>query len=148
MIYPILKALHVISMVAWFCGLLYLVRLYVYHVEAESKPELERKAIQDQLTIMEKRLLYYISHPAMLSTIVFGTILGVKYQFFLQPWLHLKVTFVLGLIAYHIYLGRIRKRLVAGTNTLSAKQLRILNEVGTVFLILIVLIAYTKISFR
>lgn len=148
MLYPILKALHVISMVAWFAGLLYLVRLQVYYVEAESKPDLEKSAVQSQLAIMQKRLLFYITHPAMLATIVFGLILMIKYELYRQPWIHLKLTFVLGLIAYQIYIGRIRKKLIAGTNTLSARKLRLLNEVGTFFLVVIVLIAYTKFSFR
>ena len=148
MLYPVLKALHVISMVSWFAGLLYLVRLQVYYVEAESKPDLERSAVQSQLALMQKRLLFYIAHPAMLATIISGLILMVRYRLYLQPWLHLKLTFVLGLIAYQFYVGRIRKRLIAGNNTLSSRQLRLLNEVGTAFLIVIVLIAYTKFSLK
>lgn len=148
MLYPILKALHVISMVAWFAGLLYLVRLQIYYVEAETKSAVDKKAVQDQLAIMQKRLLFYIAHPAMLATIVFGTILMVKFQLYKQPWLHLKLLFVFGLIGYQIYVGRIRKNLMNSTNKLTSKQLRILNEVCTFFLVVIVFMAYLKVSFH
>ena len=148
MFYPILKAFHVISVVSWFAGLLYMVRLQVYYVEAESRPESEKRVLQDQLAIMQRRLWYGITHPAMLLTIVFGTWLMVQFQIYKQPWLHLKLLFVFGLIGYQIYVGRIRKNLLNGTNGLTSKQLRILNEVGTLFLVIIVLMAYLKLSFR
>ena len=145
--YPILKALHVIAIVAWFAGLFYMVRLQIYFVEAESKPPVEKKAIQDQLAIMQRKLLYIITHPAMGAALLFGTILLVKYQIYKQPWMHIKLTFVFLLIAYQIYVGRIYKALIKGTNKLTSKQLRWLNEFPTLILIVVVLLAYIKPTF-
>lgn len=146
-LYPLLKALHVISVISWFAGLLYIPRLYVYYVEAESKPDDEKTPIQAQLAVMMRRLWYGITTPAMILTAIFGIWVMIKFDIYKQPWLHLKLLFVFFLFGYHGYLGRIRRRILSGTNTLSSLKLRLINEIGTAFLIIIVLIAYLKSFF-
>lgn len=139
-----LKAIHVIAMVAWFSALFYIVRLYVYHVEAESRPANEKLILQQQFAIMERRLWYGIGWPAMLATVIFGLWMMIEFQFYKQGWLHIKLLLVLCLVLFHFYCGRIRKNLLNQTNRLTSFQLRLLNEVPTVFLVGIVFIVYLK----
>ena len=144
MLLQYLKAGHIISVVSWFAGLLYVCRLFIYHVEAEKKQEKEKNIIQNQLNIMARRLWYGITWPAMIATIGFGVAITLKYDFLKVGWLHIKLAFVLGLVVYHFILGKIRKNLVNNTNKISSFKLRLFNELGTLFLITIVLIAYLK----
>jgi putative membrane protein len=139
------KALHLIFVVTWFSGLFYIVRLYIYDVEAESKPEQEKKVLQNQLRIMQKRLWYGITWPSSILTLIFGLLMLRDFiPLSDHPWLHGKLFFVLLLFLYHFYSGKIRKNLMAGTNKLSSTQLRFYNEIATIFLFAIVFLVVLK----
>ena len=145
--YLILKSLHLVAMVAWFAGLFYLVRLFVYHVEAEQKPLAAKTVLQEQLGIMEERLFRIIMRPAMLATWIFG--LALIYErgmdwFKVNHWLHLKLVLVFLLSGYSEHLGKIIKRLARGEKVMSAYQFRLFNEIPTLFLLAIILLAVFK----
>ncbi len=139
MLHDILLALHIISFVSWFAALLYLGRLFVYHVETDNK------AVKDQFEIMERRLFYAIGYPAMAATLLFGIWLMISTGAIREGWMHIKLLLVIILVVYHHVLGRVRKNLRDGKNTMNSKKLRVLNEVGTALLILIVFVAVLKI---
>ena len=140
MSYLWLKAFHLIFMVAWFAGLFYIFRLFVYHVKFKGQ-----KNMAEAYTLMERKLLYAITHPAMLFTIVFGSLMLWKNPALLkQPWMHGKLGLVALLIAYQVYAGITHKRFARGDFRLSEKACRILNEVPTLLLIGIVLLAVLK----
>lgn len=135
-----LKALHIISVVAWFAGLFYIFRLFVYHVKHRDNPEMARAYGE-----MERKLLYMIMHPAMLMTILFGLLLISQNPAVLRaPWFHLKLGLVLLLIAYQIFAGITQKRFARGDFFLSERACRIINEVPTVVLIAIVILTVVK----
>lgn len=140
MTYQWLRALHLISMVAWFAGLFYIFRLFVYHVRHRDD---EKMAVV--YSTMEYRLIYFISHPAMTLTVAFGIALlvlnpdGLK-----QGWLHTKLLLVLLLMGYQIFAGRVQKRFAKGNYFLTERTCRMINEIPTVLLIAIVLLAVLK----
>ena len=140
------KAIHIIGFVSWFAGLLYMVRLLIYHAEAEKKEDKECKILQNQFDLMQWRLWYIISWPAMILTLSAGTwmllILGQ-----LSHWLHIKLGLLVGLIAYHCLCGHIRKQQKMRTSKWSPYHLRILNEGATLFLVAIVCVAVFKNAF-
>lgn len=144
MSYLVVKALHLIAMVAWFAGLFYMPRIFIYSVEADAKPPAERDAVRDQLDIMGRRLWRGITWPAMIMTIVCGTWLAVLYRGWNQPWLHVKLTLILCLMAYHLMCGTIRKEIVARRSRWTSHGLRLWNEVATMLLVSIVLVAVLK----
>ena len=136
-----LKALHIIFVVTWFAGLFYIVRLFIYHVEAENRPENEKKILQDQYKIMESRLWYGITWPSMILTYILGFwLIYEMYGWELPAWLVLKLSFVFGLTLYHIRCGIIFYQLQHNIVKMSSIALRIWNEVATVFLFAIVFI--------
>ena len=146
--YLYIKSLHLIFMVSWFAGLFYLVRLFIYHTEANEKPEAEKKILHEQFSIMEKRLWSIITNPAMLLTIASGVYLLCLAPGFLQEgWMHIKLTFVFFLIGYSHYCKSIMKKLANGTSKWTSSQLRIWNEVATIFLVSIVFLVVLKNSF-
>lgn len=141
--YPLLKALHILSFVSWMAAMFYLPRLYVYHATALPGGELD-----ETLKIMERKLLRYIATPAMLATLVFGFILAVQGGW-LNPanggaWLHAKLGLVLVLAGFHGACAKWRKDFAAGQNRKSARFFRIANEIPTLLLIAIVLLAVLK----
>ena len=140
-IYLLFKSLHLIAIVSWMAGLLYLPRIFVYHVENKEKKDAENIFI-----IMEKKLYFYIMYPAMILSWIFGLILisiiGFSSLAFL--WLKLKLIFVIILTIYHLYLGKCIKDLKEKTNQKSSKFFRIFNEIPTILLILIVFIVIFK----
>jgi protoporphyrinogen IX oxidase len=142
--YLYLKALHLISVVSWFAGLLYIVRLFIYHVEAENRPETERAVLQGQFIIMARRLWYGITWPAMVATAIFGIWLMIPTHAWESPWFQLKIVFLVLLIVYHFLCGRIRADLVLSRCKLTSKQLRIWNEVATLLLFAIIFTAVLK----
>ncbi|MFI5335270.1 MAG: CopD family protein [Opitutales bacterium] len=142
--YIILKALHVIGIVCWFAGLFYMVRLYIYHAEADAKPEPARGILIAQFQLMQRRLWYGITWPAMLLTAVTGGWLLKFHPIAQSPWLHLKFALLAVLIAYHFHCGWVRKKFAAGLLPLSSHQLRIYNEVPTFLLVGIVFTAVSK----
>jgi putative membrane protein len=135
-----LKALHVIAMVAWMAGLLYLPRLFVYHVEHAADP-----SVTKVLGVMERRLLRFIMNPAMIATLIFGVLMLVANPGLLEGgWMHAKLTLVAGLFAVHGMLARFRRQLAIGNCTKSTRYFRILNEVPTVLMIGIVILVVVQ----
>ena len=140
MAYAWLKAFHLISMVAWFAGLFYIFRLFVYHAKFK-----ENKELCDAYSLMERKLLYIIMHPAMLATIVFGVLLILQNPGFMKMgWLHTKLLLVVFLIGYQIFAGITRRRFAAGNFFLSEKACRMINEIPTLILIGVVILAVVK----
>jgi putative membrane protein len=137
--YPWLKALHIISMVAWMAGLFYLPRLYVYH--AASLPGSDQS---ETFKIMERRLLRIIMNPAMILTFLFGGLLLSVPGTLQQGWIHTKLGLVLVLAGFHGALAVWRKDFAADRNHRPARFYRMINEVPTLLLIAIVLLAVLK----
>ena len=136
-LFPLLKSLHIIAVVSWFAGLLYLPRLFVYHAECTDQPGRQR------FTIMQQRLYRRIMGPAMVASILFG--------FSIMPgfggsWLWIKLGLVGLLVAFHISCGSYIKKLAAGNNHPSGKFFRFYNEIPTLILIAIVLLVVYKPS--
>jgi len=150
--YLYFKALHIVFVVTWFAGLFYIPRLFIYLTEAGEKNEAEKKVLREQLSIMTKRLWYGITWPSAVLTLLFGiTVLfhGGWYHLVFMPegrWLLLKLIFVVLLYAYHVSLHIIFKQEMNGIYKYSSQQLRIWNEVATIFLIAIVLLVTVKQS--
>jgi len=139
--YLLFKSLHLIALVSWMAGLLYLPRIFVYHVENK-----EKKEATDIFEVMEKKLFYYIMRPAMIFTWIFGIVLiylnGL--EIFSQLWMQLKIVLVILLSAYNNYLRKCLVSLKDNSNTRSSKFFRIINEVPTIMLILIVFLVIFK----
>ena len=136
------KALHLIGMVAWFAGLFYLVRLFVYHAEALEKPEVEREVLTHQYALMERRLLKIITRPAMIITFIGGvTLFFLNPVYIQQPWMHVKLTLVILLAGYSEGCSFMMKKLAKGQMPMTATGFRLFNEVPTLFLVAIVLLA-------
>jgi len=145
--YLLVKSLHLISMVAWFAGIFYLVRLFVYHTEAFDKNENERNILIAQYNIMENRLFKIICRPAMIFTWIFGSYMihlnGLEW-FKESSWLHIKLVLVFFLSIYTDHNNRIIKQLHAGKVIMSSFQFRLYNEVPFLFLASIILLAIYK----
>jgi protoporphyrinogen IX oxidase len=142
------KAFHIVGVVVWFAGLFYLVRLFVYHAEANEQPEPARGILQQQYQIMEKRLYKLITTQGMVLTVVMAiAMLITAPELLKQTWLHVKMGLVLVLIGYHHLCARWMKQLAAGEFKFTGQQFRWLNEVPTVFLVVIVLLAIFKNNF-
>jgi putative membrane protein len=140
MAYLWLKALHLIFLVAWFAGLFYIFRLFVYHAKFKDKKEM-----REAYTLMERKLLYIIMHPAMALTILFGFLLIVQNPAVLSAaWFHAKLLLVLFLVVYQVFAGITHKRFARGDFFLSEKACRIINEVPTLLLIGIVILVVVK----
>lgn len=142
--YLYVKALHLAGVVCWFAGLFYIVRLFVYHVEATERPQVEADILKAQFVIMERRLWKGITVPSMIVTTLMGAHLVVAIGAFSMPWFHIKALGLVVLFWYSHRCGRIRKELEAGTCKMSSKQLRGFNEIATVLLFLIVFAAVLK----
>ena len=141
--YGYIKALHIIFITTWFCGMFYIVRLFIYNTEAGEKGEPERSILQRQFGIMIKRLWLGITWPSAVLTLIFGPwlyyLLGS-----LPQWLAIKLLFVAGLYAYHFTLHALYKQQSRGIFKYTSTQLRIWNEVATIFLVAIVMLATVK----
>ena len=147
MAYPWFKAFHIIGVVVWFAGLFYLVRLFIYHIEAEQEPEPANTILKNQYQIMEKRLYGIITTPGMVVTVACAIGLLVTVPDYLQQtWLHFKLGFVVLLLAYHFYCGRLMKLLEQGKCNWTSKQMRAMNEAPTLMLVVIVMLAVFKDS--
>ena len=135
-----IEAFHIIAMVAWFAGLFYLPRLFVYHTTSSDEISIKR------FKIMEWRLYWCITMPAAVLTTFFGLLLiALRYEHYAYAtWLHVKLVLALGLWIYHIYLAVLLRDFAKGNNRHSERFYRIINEVPTVFLISIVLLAVVK----
>ena len=141
--YFYVKAIHIIFVVTWFAGLFYIVRLFIYNREAQDKPEAEKIILQKQFGSMIKRLWFGITWPSCILTIIFGTWMLILYGSF-PTWLIIKVGFVIGLLLYHLSIHFIYKQQSSGIFKYTSQQLRIWNEVATLFLVAIVLLVAVK----
>ena len=139
--YLLFKSLHLISVISWMAGLLYLPRIFVYHVES-----LKDKNTSSIFKTMEKKLYFYIMTPAMILTWIFGLILisSLGPEIFSTTWIKLKLLLVVLLTSYHFYLSKPLGDFKMDRNTKSSKFFRIINEVPTVLLIFIVFIVVFK----
>tara|TARA_B110000971_G_scaffold180584_1_gene187110 strand:- start:472 stop:906 length:435 start_codon:yes stop_codon:yes gene_type:complete len=139
--YLLLKSLHLIAVISWMAGLLYLPRIFVYHVE-----NLKNKNISSVFKTMEKKLYFYIMMPAMATAWLFGLILisSLGFEILFTLWIKIKLLSVVLLTLYHFYLAKILDDFKMDRNTKSSKFFRIINEVPTILLILIVFIVVFK----
>lgn len=135
------KAFHIMSVIAWMAGLFYLPRLYVYHVERPARPE-----PADTLIIMEEKLLRVIMNPSMISAWFFGLLLAITpgVVSFDTIWVWAKLAGILAMTGFHMWLARQRRLLLSGTSTMSGRQFRMMNEVPTVLMVVIVLSVVIK----
>jgi len=141
--YLTVKALHIIAFTAWFAGLFYVVRLFIYNTEARLKDTPDQSILIEQLCLMQRRLWRGITWPAMVATIVFGGWLVSLYGFG-SGWVHVKLSLVLGLVGYHLFCGSIHHAILENRSKWTSNQLRALNEVATLFLVAIVFVAVYK----
>lgn len=143
----IIKSLHIIFMVSWFAGLFYMVRLFIYHVEANGKEDPEKSILTKQFLIMERRLWWIIATPAMVLTVIFGVLMLVAIPSYLsQVYIHLKLGFVLLLLVYHFISQKIYFDLKSDRFFWGSGALRVWNEVATLLLVIIVFIVVLKDS--
>ena len=138
--YLLFKSLHLIAVISWMAGLLYLPRIFVYHSEANHESQ------KDVFKIMERKLYFYIMTPAMIISWIFGLLLigSIGFEQLSTYWLKAKLVLVLLLTIYHFYLGVFLKKFEMDVNTKSSKFFRLFNEVPTILLILIIFIVIFK----
>jgi putative membrane protein len=145
--YAVWKALHIIFVVSWFAGLFYMVRLFIYHTESNTRPADEKRVLQEQFNIMQSRLWYVITTPAMILTVVFGTLMLIANSGLLKmSWMHIKLTFVVILLVYHFICQGIMNRLRKGSSKWTSGHLRLWNELATLLLVAIVFLVIMKTS--
>ncbi len=139
--YLLFKSLHLISVISWMAGLLYLPRIYVYHSQNNSE-----KMISEVFKVMEKKLFFYIMTPAMILSWIFGLLLihEIGFDKLGQTWMILKLLFVVILTLYHFYLGRILNQFKMELNKYTHKFYRLINEIPTILLILIIFVVVFK----
>lgn len=148
--YLYFKALHIIFVITWFAGLFYMPRLLIYNVEASEKPPEIRKEMQGQFTVMMKRLWYGITWPSAVLTLILGVTVLIKSGYYAVLfekeglWLLLKLILVLFLYAYHLTTHVIFRQQVNGVFKWSSQQLRMWNELATIFLVCIVMLVVVK----
>ena len=139
--YLLFKSLHLISVISWMAGLLYLPRIFVYH--AQNKDD---NQISDVFKVMEIKLFFYIMTPAMILSWIFGLLLihEIGFKQLSQTWMLLKLFFVVLLTVYHFYLGKTLNQFKLDQNKHSHKFFRVINEIPTILLILIVFVVIFK----
>lgn len=138
--YLLIKSFHLIAVMSWMAGMLYLPRLFVYHADVEIGSKMD-----ETFKIMERRLLRYIINPAMVLSLVFGVMLAIIIgKENMGGWFHAKVFLLVGMFGLHGMLARYRRYFAKGENKHSAKFYRILNEVPTILMIAIVILAVMK----
>ena len=142
--YLLLKSIHLIAVISWMAGLLYLPRIFVYHSEAITNNKSED--MMSTFKVMERRLFIYIMNPAMIVSWIFGVLLiyTIGLDNFVLLWTQLKLAFVIILTIYHFFLFQCIKKFVENNNTYSPKFYRIINEIPTVLLIGIILVIVFK----
>ena len=138
--YLFFKALHLIAIISWMAGLLYLPRIFVYHAETKSDE------VKSTFKVMERRLFVYIMNPAMILSWLFGLLLihELGFEQLGQTWMVLKLVFVILLTIYHLYLGSILNQFKLNVNQHSHKFFRYINEIPTILLILIIFVVIFK----
>ena len=142
--YLLFKSIHLIAVISWMAGLLYLPRIFVYHSESIASKKSED--LVSTFKVMERRLFFYIMNPAMIVSWIFGFLLiySVGFENFNTLWLKLKLLLVILLTIYHFFLFYCLKKFTQDTNSYSSKFYRIINEIPTILLILIILIVVFK----
>jgi len=142
--YLLFKSIHLIAVISWMAGLLYLPRIFVYHSEAIQNNKSED--LMETFKVMERRLFVYIMNPAMILSWIFGVLLihTIGMDNFESLWLQLKLVFVIILTIYHFFLFQCLRKFVENSNTYSPRFYRIINEIPTILLIGIVLIVVFK----
>jgi putative membrane protein len=140
--YLLFKSLHLIAMISWMAGLLYLPRIFVYHCETEEKNTVQNETFKT----MERKLFNYIMMPAMILTWVFGIFLihSLSFSIFFELWMQIKIVLVLLITLYHFYLGKCVRLFLVDRNNKSSKFYRFINEVPTVLLIIIIFVVVFK----
>lgn len=142
---PYIKALHIIFIVTWFAGLFYIVRLFIYQVEASEKPEPDRTILGNQLKIMANRLWYIITWPSAVLTLIFGAWMIINLPSMLSlPFMQIKLSFVLLLYVYHFICHKMYKELQKDIVKYTSTQMRIFNEIATIILISVVFLIVLK----
>src|SRR5438045_5260703 len=146
--YLYVKAFHIIFVVTWFAGLFYIVRLFIYNREAQDRPEAERIILQNQFSIMITRLWLIITWPSCVITLILGTWLTILLGS-IPGWLAIKIVLVFGLLLYHFSLHLIYLQQKKGDFKFTSSQLRMWNELATLFLFAIVLlvVAHSQMTF-
>ncbi|MBB6127999.1 CopD family protein [Mucilaginibacter lappiensis] len=143
--YDYVKAVHIIFVVCYMAGLFYSVRLFIYHTEAQEKPEPDRKILSDQFTIMERKLWNIITIPSMILTVAAGITMLIMRPIWLHfGWMHLKLTFVVVLGVYHHMCQNKIKQMANGVFKWTSTQLRLWNELATLLLFAIVFLVVLK----
>lgn len=143
--YHYVLAIHIIFVVCWMAGLFYIVRLFIYHTEAQQKPEPDKKILSDQFEIIEHKLWYIIATPSMILTLAAGiTMLCLVPAWLQQPWMHVKLSFVACLLVYHFICQNKMKQMAMGIYKWTSFQLRLWNELATIFLFAIVFLVVLK----
>ena len=142
--YLLFKSIHLIAVISWMSGLLYLPRIFVYHSEAVQNNKSED--LTETFKVMERRLLVYIMNPAMIVSWIFGVLLihTIGMDNFESLWLQLKLIFVIILTIYHFFLFQCLRKFAQNNNSFSPKFYRIINEIPTVLLIAIILVVVFK----
>jgi len=142
--YLLFKSIHLIAVISWMAGLLYLPRIFVYHSEAIKKNKSED--LMSTFKVMEKRLFIYIMNPAMIASWIFGGLLiyTIGMDNLSSLWLQLKLFFVVALTIYHFFLFSCLRKFAENNNTYSSKFYRIINEIPTILLILIIFVIVYK----
>ena len=142
------KTLHIVGVVVWFAGLFYLVRLFIYHREAAELEPPIREAFEAQYSVMERRLANIITTPGMVVAVSMALgLLSVNPAWLHQGWMHAKLAFVAALLAYHAFCYRLMGQLQRGACTWSGRQLRALNELPTLLLVVVVMLVVFKNQF-
>lgn len=150
MAYLYVKALHIIFIVTWFAGLFYMPRLLIYNTEANLKPNDERRVLQEQFGIMMRRLWFGITWPSAILTLIFGLWVLLESNLYrvltdaAGRWLLIKLIFVFFLYLYHFSLQRLLRQQIRGVFRYTSMQLRLWNEVATIFLVAVVLLVVVR----
>src|SRR5690606_11768688 len=144
MLYLYIKSIHIIFIVSWMAGLFYIVRLFIYHTEANERHDQEKQVLHRQLEVMEAKLWNIITTPAMVLVVLSGLYMVIDSKLYLQPWMQVKLVFVAGLLVYHFICQKIIRQLKNGIFTWTSTQLRLWNELATIFLVAIVFTVILK----
>ena len=143
--YFYIKAIHIIFVVSWMAGLFYGVRLFIYHTEAQDKPDPDKRILTAEYERIERRLWNIIANPAMILTLIAGITMVVLDPYLMHAnWLMVKLCFVVGLVAYHFICKNIMEQMRKGIFKWTSFQLRMWNEVATILLFAIVFLAVLK----
>jgi putative membrane protein len=143
--YNYIKALHLIFVITWFAGLFYIVRLFIYHIEAFHKPSPDKEILSEQLKIMSNRLWFIITWPSAILTLIFaGTLLYLNPGLLYLPWMQVKLGFVFALYLYHFKCHQIYKQLQNDKVNYSSNYMRLFNEGATIILFSVVFLVIVK----